>query len=149
MNQVPNEQTYQRLPILDQLTTIRGDLHQPRGGETSDEQGQLVAKIQDAHFTSLCGTHRSHRKLTFPVCINTTTIQTQKNIIYKRIAHLFHKRIIHSSIFIRIAHSFHKRIAHSFHKRIVHSLIFKCIAHSFHKRIAHSFHKTHCTFIDF
>ena len=80
MNQVPNEQTYQRLPILDQLTTIRGDLHQPRGGETSDEQGKLVTKIQDGHFTSLCGTHRSHQKLTFHVC--TTTIQTQKKNIY-------------------------------------------------------------------
>ena len=76
--QVPNGQTYHRLPMFHQLIIIRGDFHQPRGGGTSDEQGELDTRIQDGHFTSLCGTHRSHRNLTFHVCIHTTTTQTQK-----------------------------------------------------------------------
>ena len=56
----------------------QGDFHQPRGGGTSDEQGELDTRIQDRHFTLLCGEHRSHRSLTFHIYITTTVTQTQK-----------------------------------------------------------------------
>ena len=64
--------------MFNQLTKIRGDFHQPRGGGTSDEQGELDTRVQDRHFTSLCGEHRSHRSMTFHVYTTTTAIQTQK-----------------------------------------------------------------------
>ena len=140
--------------MFNQLIIIRGDFHQPRGGGTSDEQGELDTRIQDGHFASLCGENRSHRNVTFHVYINTTAIQTQKKNTHinkpstfihlkKKNASSFHfiKRIVHSFTF--------KRIVHSFHKRIVHSFTFKRIVHSFHKRIVHSFtlKKTHRPFI--
>ena len=132
--QVPNGQTYHRLPMFHQLIIIRGDFHQPRGGGTSDEQGELDTRIQDGHFTSLCGKHRSHQNPTFHVCINTTAIQTKKKHTHiKRIAHSLYKRITHSFTL--------KRIVHSFRKHIVHSFTLKRIVHSFRKRIVHSFKK--------
>ena len=79
--QVPNGQTYHRLPMFHQLIIIRGDFHQPRGGGTSDEQGELDTRIQDGHFTLLCGENRSHRNMTFHVYTTTTAIQTQKKNI--------------------------------------------------------------------
>ena len=119
--------------MFNQLIIIRGDFHQPRGGGTSDEQGELDTRIQDGHFTLLCGENRSHRNMTFHVYTTTTVIQTQKKKnTHKRIVHSFHKRIVHSFTF--------KRIVHSSHKRIVHSFTLKRIVHSFCKRIAHSSH---------
>ena len=64
--------------MFNRLTIIRGDFHQPRGGGTSDEQGELDTRIQDGHFTLLCGKNRSHRNMTFHIYTITTAIQTQK-----------------------------------------------------------------------
>ena len=105
--------------MFNRLTIIREDFHQPRGGGTSDEQGELDTRIQDGHFTLLCGENRSHRNMTFHVYTTTTTIQTQKKEeekhTHKRIVHSFHKRIVYSFTLKRIVHSFCKRIAHSSH----------------------------------
>ena len=64
--------------MFNRLTIIRGDFHQPRGGGTSDEQGELDTRIQDGHFTLLCGENRSHRNMTFHIYTITTAIQTRK-----------------------------------------------------------------------
>ena len=137
--------------MFNQLTIIRGDFHQPRGGGTSDEQGELDTRVQDRHFTLLCGENRSHQSMTFHIYTTTTDIQTQKKknthinassihsinasyihsllnasyIFLNASSILLIKRIVHSLIFLkRIVHSSHKRIAHSFTlKRIVHSFL--------------------------
>ena len=109
--------------MFNQLIIIRGDFHQPRGGGTSDEQGELDTRIQDGHFTSLCGEHRYHQNLIFHVCINTTAIQTQKK----------KKNNTHIN-----ASSIHSINASHIHSLLNASYIFK--------RIIHSSHKTHRTF---
>ena len=92
--------------MFNQLTIIRGDFHQPRGGGTSDEQGELDTRVQDRHFTLLCGENRSHQSMTFHIYTTTTDIQTQKKKknTHKRIVHSFHKRIAHSFTFKRIVY---------------------------------------------
>ena len=107
--QAPNGQTHHWYPMFHQLTMIRGDFHQPRGGGTSDEQGELDTRVQDRHFTLLCGENRSHQSMTFHIYTTTTDIQTQKKKkkhTHKRIVHSFHKRIVHSFTFKRIVYFF-------------------------------------------
>ena len=141
--------------MFNQLTKIRGDFHQPRGGGTSDEQGELDTRVQDRHFTSLCGEHRSHRSMTFHIYITTTVTQTQKKKTHINASpiHSINASYIHSLLNAPSIHPINasythspvnaspihlKRIVHSSHKRIVH--LFDC------KRIAHSLLKTHRIF---
>ena len=129
--------------MFNRLTIIRGDFHQPRGGGTSDEQGELDTRIQDGHFTLLCGENRSHRNMTFHIYTITTAIQTQKKKNTHKNASYIHSFSNASSIHLikRIVHSFllKKRIVHSFHKPHRTFTHFQRIVHSSYKRIAHSF----------
>ena len=122
--QAPNGQTHHWYPMFHQLTMIRGDFHQPRGGGTSDEQGELDTRVQDRHFTLLCGENRSHQSMTFHIYTTTTDIQTQK------------KKNTHVN-----ASSIHSINASHIHSLLNASYIFK--------RIIHSSHKTHRTFTHF